>query len=67
MLIAVKAKKRAKRKLKLLEKTFEIEKMHLRNEEIEVQIQAEVSELSINLDEKVDLSEIQIARNAKIH
>ena len=67
MLIAVKAKKRAKRKFKLLEKTFEIEKMHLRNEEIEVQIQAEVSELSINLDEKVDLSEIQNARNAKIH
>ena len=41
--------------------------MHLRNEDIEVQIQAEVQELSINLDEKVDLSEIQNARNAKIH
>lgn len=53
--------------MKLLEKTFEIDKMHLRNEEIEVQNQAEVAELSINLDEKVDLSEIQNARNAKIH
>ena len=67
MLIAVKAKKHAKRKMKLLEKTFEIEKMQLRNEKIEVQNQAEVAELSINLDEKVDLSEIQNARNAKIH
>lgn len=53
--------------MKLLEKTFEIEKMQLRNEKIEVQNQAEVAELSINLDEKVDLSELQNARNAKIH
>ena len=37
----------------LLEKTFEIEKMHLRNEEIEAQNRAELMVLAISLEEKL--------------
>ena len=57
-LIVFQAKERAKRKIELLEKTFEIEKMHLRNAETEVQNRAELAKLAISLEEKVDLSEI---------
>ena len=67
-LIAFQTKEHPKRKIeKLLEKTFETEKMHLRNEEIEAQNRAELVELAISLEEKVDLSEIQNAANAKRH
>ena len=41
--------------------------MHLRNEEIEAQNRAELVELAISLEEKVDLSEIQNAANTKRH
>ena len=41
--------------------------MHLRNEEIEAENRAELAELAISLEEKVDLSEIQNATNTKIH
>ena len=57
-LIVLQAKERAKRKIELLEKTFEIEKMHLRNAETEVQNRAELAKLAISLEKKVDLSEI---------
>ena len=57
-LIALQAKERAKRKTELLEKTFEIEKMLLRNEENEAQNCTELPELATSLEEKVDLSQI---------
>ena len=63
----VQAKEHAKRKIELLEQTFEIEKMHLRNEEIEAQNRVELAELATSLEEKVNLSEIQNATNTKIH
>ena len=67
-LIAFQTKENPKGKIeKLLEKTFEIEKMHLRNEEIEAQNHAELVELAISLEEKIDLSEIQNAANTKRH
>ena len=66
-LIPVQTKERAKRKIELLGKAFEIEKMHLRNEEIEAQIPAELAELAISVEEKVDLSEIQNGGNTKRH
>ena len=66
-LIGLQAKERAKRKVELLEKAFEIEKMHLRNEEIEAQNRAELAEFAISLEKKVDLSEIQNVTNTKIH
>ena len=56
-----------KQKIKLLEKTFEIEKKNLRNEEIKAQNRAEFAELAISLEEKVDLSKIQNATNTKKH
>ena len=59
-------KEHAKPKMELLEKTFEIENLHLQNEEIEAQNHAELAELAISLEEKVDLSEIQNAANTKI-
>ena len=64
-LILLQTKERAKRKIELLGKTFEIEKMHLRNEEIEAQIPAELAELAISVEEKLDLSEIQNGVNTK--
>ena len=66
-LIALQAKEPAKRKIEFLEKIFEIEKMHLRNEEIEAQNLAELAESAISLEEKVDLSQIQNAANTKTH
>ena len=57
-LIVLQAKERAKRKIELLEKTFEIEKMLLRNEENEAQNCTELPELATSLEEKVDLSQI---------
>ena len=66
-LIPLQTEERAKRKIELLGKTFEIEKMHLRNEEIEAQIPAELAELAISVEENVDLSEIQNGGNTKRH
>ena len=66
-LIALQEKERTKRKIERLGKTFEIEKMHLRNREIDAQNRAELAELTISLEEKADLSEIQNATNTKIH
>ena len=48
-------------------KTFEIEKMHVHDEEIEAQNCAKLLKLAISLEEKIDLSEIQNAANTKIH
>ena len=41
--------------------------MHLQNEEIEAQNRAKLVELAVNLEEKVDLSEIRNAANTKRH
>ena len=65
-LIALQAKESAKRKIELLEETFEIEKMYKRNEEVEVQNRAELKEIAMSLEEKADLSEIQNAENTKV-
>ena len=66
-LIVLQTKECAKRQIELLEKTFKIEKINLRNEQIEAQNRAEFTELAISLEEKVDLSEIQNTANTKLH
>ena len=41
--------------------------MHLQNEEIDAQNRAELAELAIGLEEKVDISQTQNAANTKTH
>ena len=60
-LSALRAKKNAKRK------TFEIEKMHLWNEEIEAQYRVKLAELEISSKKKIDLLETQNAKNIEIN
>ena len=63
--IALQAREHTKWKIELLEEAFEIEKTHLSNEEIEAQNRAELVELAISLEKKVDLSQIQTAEILK--